>query len=165
MCCRAAFSSQNKEPVSYHPQLCNSYPATDVELRAQDCVGSMRTLVICSLLAHLVAADSEVEESCASPSPPSTLQSTPCKIKGFETFCKHWNACTRAPAHSVSTPGGRCLYSRMGTLKPEKSLREQTMSGPYSRVTFVAGPDTVSKLAKWHCTPGSRRNSLAAALA
>ena len=116
--------------------------------------GSMRTLVICSLL---VAADSQVEESCASPSPPSTLQSTPCKIKGFETFCKHWNNCKRAPAHSVSTPGGRCLYSRMGALDPDKSLREQTMSGPYSKVTFVAGPDTVSKLAKWHCTPGSRR--------
>ena len=107
----------------------------------------MRTLVICSLL---VAADSQVEESCAS----STLQSTPCKIKGFETFCKHWNNCKRAPAHSVST-GGRCLYSRMGALDPDKSLREQTMSGPYSKVTFVAGPDNVAKLAKWHCTPGA----------
>ena len=113
--------------------------------------GSMRTLVICSLLAHLVPADSQVEESCA----PPTLQSTPCKIKGFETFCKHWNNCTRAPAHSVSTPGGRCLYSRMGALKPDKSLREQTMSGSYSKVTFVAGPDNVAKLAAWHCTPGA----------
>ena len=81
--------------------------------------------------------------------------SIPCKIKGFKTFCKYWDSCTKAPANSV-TSNGRCLYSRMGTLNPDASLRDQNMSGSYSKVTFVSGPDTVAKLAEWHCTPGSR---------
>ena len=80
--------------------------------------------------------------------------SIPCKIKGFKTFCKYWDSCTKAPANSV-TSNGRCLYSRMGTLNPDASLRDQNMSGSYSKVTFVSGPDTVAKLAEWHCTPGS----------
>ena len=89
----------------------------------------------------------------ASPSPPPA----PCDIDGFETFCEHWKNCTTPPASAMSSDDGqRCLYSRLNTFDPKKTLLEQNVDYPFHKVTFLAGPDHVAKLAKWHCTPDGR---------
>ena len=92
-------------------------------------------------------------EGESSPSPPPA----PCDIDGFETFCEHWTACTTPPASAMlSDDGQRCLYSRLNTFDPTKTLLEQNVDYPFHKVTFLAGPDHVAKLAKWHCTADGR---------